>query len=554
MNWNRFSTSTKLITSFGLMAVMIAFAGWQGINGLSKLNQEMHTLYTVHALGLAGIKGAETDLHQTVFETNRVVLMNDSAQIAARAEEIKQRQASFERLLVEFQNRAVTTADRQKASDCLNAFQAVSSDQDGILNAALAHKPAEIRRLLAEVQPKVKQLIEALALLEARKLETMNAAASKAEATYISIRTVLFTVIALSVSMAFGFGFFLARLITKPLKQTVGVLQAVAQGDFTRRLEFDSDDELGQMAKALNAAISGIRNALGEVTEASNQVADAARELARASDGLAHGVQDQAASLEESAASLEELTSTVRQNSDNAKQARRQAEHARDHAENGGRVVTEAVSAMSEINLASKRIADIITTIDEIAFQTNLLALNAAVEAARAGEQGRGFAVVASEVRNLAQRSATAAREIKSLIHDSLAKVSNGSELVNRSGKTLNEIVQSVKQVTDIVGEIAAASEEQAVGIDQVNRAVVQMDRVTQANATNTEELTATAQTLSDSAQYVRGLVNRFKLVETQAHKGGGKIPAASGNRPGGQQFGANDVSPSEEPAYVEFQ
>jgi methyl-accepting chemotaxis protein len=215
---------------------------------------------------------------------------------------------------------------------------------------------------------------------------------------------------------------------------------------------------------------------------------------------------------------LEEITGTVKQNADNAKQADQLAMGSRDVAERGGQVVDTAVTAMGEINESSKKIADIITTIDEIAFQTNLLALNAAVEAARAGEQGRGFAVVASEVRNLAQRSATAAKEIKTLIQDSVSKVESGSELVTKSGETLGEIVSSVKRVTDIVGEIAAASQEQSSGIDQVNRAVTQMDRVVQTNAAQSQELSSTARSLTAQAEQLQALVARFKLAHEHAH------------------------------------
>jgi methyl-accepting chemotaxis protein len=232
--------------------------------------------------------------------------------------------------------------------------------------------------------------------------------------------------------------------------------------------------------------------------------------------------------LEETAASLEEITGTVKQNADNARQANQLAVGSRDTAEKGGEVVTQAVSAMGEINQSSKKIADIITTIDEIAFQTNLLALNAAVEAARAGEQGRGFAVVAAEVRSLAQRSATAAKEIKALIQDSVQKVQDGSELVNKSGQTLQEIVSSVKKVTDIIGEIAAASQEQSGGIDQVNKAVGQMDQVVQSNAAQTEELASTAQSLTAQARQLQALVGRFRinhrLSATQSHE---PVPSA---------------------------
>jgi methyl-accepting chemotaxis protein len=227
---------------------------------------------------------------------------------------------------------------------------------------------------------------------------------------------------------------------------------------------------------------------------------------------LSSGAQEQASSQEETSATLEEITATVKQNADNAKQANQLALGSRESAELGGEVVGSAVAAMNEINASSKKIADIITTIDEIAFQTNLLALNAAVEAARAGEQGRGFAVVAAEVRSLAQRSATAAKEIKALIQDSVRKVENGSDLVNKSGKTLGEIVASVKRVTDIVAEIAAASDQQAVGIDQVAKAMAQMDQVTQQNSAQTEELSSTAQSMSSHAEQLQALVEKFRV------------------------------------------
>jgi len=265
----------------------------------------------------------------------------------------------------------------------------------------------------------------------------------------------------------------------------------------------------------------------------SDQLADASGQLASASEEIASGAQEQASSLEETASTLEEITATVKQNSDSAQQARQLASGSKDVAEKGGQVVGTAVEAMDAINQSSKKIADIITAIDEIAFQTNLLALNAAVEAARAGEQGRGFAVVASEVRNLAQRSATAAKEIKALIQDSVKKVDTGTELVNRSGSTLQEIVTSVKRVTDIVTEIAAASREQSTGIDQVNKAVTQMDSVTQRNASQTEEMSATAQTLTEQAAQLRDLVTQFKLSQDVAtHNGGRTVAVTHGSKP----------------------
>ena len=289
-------------------------------------------------------------------------------------------------------------------------------------------------------------------------------------------------------------------------------VNAMAEGDFTQSVPPLGDDAIGQMGESLNSAITAVRTALEGVREVSVQLADSSGQLASASEEISTGAQQQASSLEETASTLEQITSTVKQNSDSAQQARQLASSSREVAEKGGQVVSTAVEAMEAINQSSKKIADIITAIDEIAFQTNLLALNAAVEAARAGEQGRGFAVVASEVRNLAQRSASAAKEIKSLIQDSVKKVDAGTELVNRSGSTLSEIVNSVKRVTDIVTEIAAASKEQTTGIEQVNIAVSQLDTVTQRNASQTEEMSATAQALTEQAGQLRDLVQGFKL------------------------------------------
>lgn len=290
------------------------------------------------------------------------------------------------------------------------------------------------------------------------------------------------------------------------------IVNSIADRNFDVEIPDLGNDAVGQVAGALQQAVSAIKDALIEVRDVAGTVSSAAEQLTSASREITSGAQSQASSLEETASSLEEITSTVKQNSDNAQQARQLANGSRDVAEKGGAVVSEAVQAMSEINQSSKKIADIITTIDEIAFQTNLLALNAAVEAARAGEQGRGFAVVAAEVRNLAQRSASAAKEIKNLIQDSVRKVENGTDLVNRSGSTLSEIVNSVKRVTDIVSEIAAASREQLSGVEQVNKAVSQMDRVTQGNAAQTEEMSGTAASLLSHSVQLSELVGRFTL------------------------------------------
>jgi methyl-accepting chemotaxis protein len=286
------------------------------------------------------------------------------------------------------------------------------------------------------------------------------------------------------------------------------------------------------MAKSLNSALEKLRTTLQQVATSASSASSSSQELSAATETLASGAQEQAASLEETSASLEEITATVRQSADNARQASQIASSSRESAEKGQGVVTSAIAAMEEINTASAKISDIISTIDEIAFQTNLLAVNAAVEAARAGEEGRGFAVVASEVRSLAQRSAGAAKEIKALIQDSLRKVERGSELVNRSGETLLSIVGSVKKVTDIVGEIAAAAEEQSTGVDQVNTAITQIDQVTQQNSAQTEELSSTAQTLSDQSARLLKLVSVFTLGQGSREPVARMEPARPSRRP----------------------
>jgi methyl-accepting chemotaxis protein len=310
--------------------------------------------------------------------------------------------------------------------------------------------------------------------------------------------------------------FLVRHYVSTPIGRLIGLAKDMAEGegDLTKRLEVQNRDEIGELAHWFNTFVAKLQEVMIEVRQAADEVTTGSQQLSAASEQMSSGAQQQASSLEETAASLEEITGTVKQNADNAKQANQLALGSRDTAERGGEVVTRAVGAMGEINNSSKKISDIITTIDEIAFQTNLLALNAAVEAARAGEQGRGFAVVAAEVRSLAQRSATAAKEIKGLIQDSVQKVQDGSELVNESGQTLQAIVSSVKKVTDIIGEIAAASQEQSSGIDQVNKAVTEMDHVVQSNAAQTEELSSTAQTLSAQAERLQELVGRFKLGE----------------------------------------
>ncbi|MGJ7527677.1 methyl-accepting chemotaxis protein [Variovorax sp. GB1P17] len=337
-------------------------------------------------------------------------------------------------------------------------------------------------------------------------------AGNTADAVYAEARLWVLGLLLGCVALGLALALWIARIVARPLAEAVKVAQSVAAGDLTSRIEAQTTDETGLLLDALRGMNDSLVKIVGEVRTGTDTIATASSQIASGNQDLSSRTEEQASSLEQTAASMEELTSTVKQNADNARQANQLAVSASEVAVKGGSVVSQVVDTMGSINASSKKIVDIIGVIDGIAFQTNILALNAAVEAARAGEQGRGFAVVASEVRSLAQRSAAAAKEIKTLIGNSVEKVEEGSKQVAEAGRTMEEIVGSVKRVTDIMGEITAASQEQTSGIEQINQAITQMDQVTQQNAALVEEASAAAQSLQEQAGSLVQAVSIFKL------------------------------------------
>jgi methyl-accepting chemotaxis protein len=564
----------KLALAFGACVLLTVAVGMLALWGMSDMDGASTRLAT-HASGRNAIKEANLGVLRASRAVRNALLDENAADVKGRIADIQTYRDDYVHALAEFEKTIETDEAKEALVELRRLDTRLRPAQDELTQLALEGKVDEAKAKLKAARAVADAVDQQIERIEKTKEQVMAAAVADNAAAYATTTRSMVMTIAVAALIGFVVAVFLTRLITQPLGESVRVLKAVAQADFTQSLTLDTKDELGDMARALNEASSQmrtavsdvrsvatamaagdltvqvrtdlpgmlgemasaladamvkVRTALDEVRAASDTVASAAQQLASASEEISSGAQEQASSLEETAASLEEITATIKQNADNAQQASQLAGGARATAENGGQVVNDAVSAMDAINESSSRIADIITTIDEIAFQTNLLALNAAVEAARAGEQGRGFAVVAAEVRNLAQRSASAAKEIKALIQDSVKKVGAGSELVSASGRTLNEIVTSVKRVTDIVAEIAAASREQSGGIEQVNKAVTQMDQVTQANASQTEEMSGTAESLAGEAGKLQALIAQFKLGEGRT-QGTSRTAAAAAPR-----------------------
>ena len=407
-----------------------------------------------------------------------------------------------------------TDEERKIYQDAVAIRNKYQDAKNQVMNAKKAGDAAEGERLYREVfEPAAKAYQEKVNELLAQQRKSIDATAARInEANARSTRLMLTLGILL---LAFGAwaAWVISRSITVPLNSALGIANTVAEGDLTTHFEEQTArDEIGDLMKALRGMNDALRRVVSQVQTGTTAIATASSEIAEGNLDLSSRTEQQASSLEETASSMEELTSTVRQNADNANQANQLAQAASDVAARGGEIVGQVVETMGSIDASSRKIVDIIGTIDGIAFQTNILALNAAVEAARAGEQGRGFAVVASEVRNLAQRSAAAAKEIKELIDNSVVQVNAGTSLVQQAGTTMGEVVTSVRRVTDIMGEITSASREQSVGIDEVNQAIGQMDQVTQQNAALVEEAAAAAASMQEQAAQLAQVAASFRL------------------------------------------
>ncbi|MGK5075921.1 methyl-accepting chemotaxis protein [Janthinobacterium sp. ZB1P44] len=505
--------ATKLILSFGAVLLLTAALGVSAIFSMARINTASTDLsdnWMPSVLAAMSMRSDVSDFRR--WELAHMLAAQDADM------------AQDETRMTETQARLKADADKYRGlisepgeKEVFERFLALN-DEFMRLHATMLSLSREMKKEEARalaVGPSAKVMTDMMATLD--KLVSINTdggvrSSASADATYAASRASLIGLLVGIVVIGMLLALWVARSVARPLIAAVGVARRVAAGDLTAHIVVRSQDETGQLMQALKDMNASLQNLVGQVRGGTDTIATASSQIAAGNQDLSSRTEEQASSLEETASSMEELTSTVKQNADNARQANTMAQTSSSIAIEGGKVVSEVVGTMASINASSRKIVDIIAVIDGIAFQTNILALNAAVEAARAGEQGRGFAVVATEVRNLAQRSAAAAKDIKVLIGDSVEKVETGSKLVGQAGRTMDDIVASITRVTDIMSEITAASSEQSAGIEQVNQAIAQMDQVTQQNAALVEEAAAAAESMQEQAASLSAVVSIFKL------------------------------------------
>lgn len=530
MNLFKMNIGTRLFFAFLVMLVLLGVISTVSWRLLDKQKNQIFEITEVFDVKIALSHRMQTSLNIAFRAANNYIIFKDAESRNKGKEIIADSRKAIDEVIDELgkfmqgeKEKAAYDSileHRKIARPQLKAvIQLVDEGKEEEAIAALKIAQASVDRWLVSAQDMVN--------LQKQIADTYN------EDTQTESKSALNLIVGLAIAaIAIGIvlGMFITRSVTRPIREAIKITETVASGDLRGVIEVHSQDETGQLMQALKVMNDSLINIVRQVRNCTDAISVGASEIAAGNIDLSSRTEQQAGSLEETASSMEELTGTVRQNADNARQANQLATTASDTATRGGTVVNQVVDTMGSINASAKKIVDIIGVIDGIAFQTNILALNAAVEAARAGEQGRGFAVVASEVRNLAQRSAAAAKEIKTLIGDSVEQVDIGTKLVDQAGATMMEVVESVNRVTDVVSEISAASQEQTEGIDQINIAIAQMDQVTQQNTALVEEAASAAESLQQQANVLVEAVSIFKLkgdVESAAHM------AATGNAMG---------------------
>ena len=514
---NQFKISTRLAGLLAALCLLVLLVGMAGLYGMGNSNAGLKTVYDDRVVPLKQIKVVADMYAVNVVDTAHKV--RDGALTPAQGLQ----SVADARKAIDLNWKAyLATQLVPEETQLVERFKPLQAKADAATDVLAGHfKSGDVAALTAfaakEMYPAIDPLQEVLGQLMQVQLDRAKAEYDSAAASFQTIRALAVTAVVAGIALAVLMGGAMIRQISRALGDAVRISDAVAQGDLTVAIHARGKDEIAHLLSGLTTMRDNLAHVVSGVRSNAQGVASASAEIASGNNDLSIRTEQQASALQETAASMEELSSTVKQNADNARQANQLAMSASTVAGQGGDVVAEVVTTMKGINDSSKKIADIISVIDGIAFQTNILALNAAVEAARAGEQGRGFAVVAGEVRNLAQRSAEAAKEIKSLITASVERVEQGSQLVDKAGTTMTEVVGAIRRVTDIMGEISAASSEQSTGVSQVGEAVTQMDQVTQQNAALVEEMAAAASSLSHQAQALVGAVAVFKLTADQA-------------------------------------
>ncbi|SOD25423.1 methyl-accepting chemotaxis protein [Variovorax sp. YR752] len=504
---------TRLGAGFATVLLLLAGIAGLGLSAMSNIQLRLDGIVNGNNVKVASVNKMLDAVRDIAILDGNLILLTDtdamreeSKKVAAARDRFTENRAVLAKLLATSDGKALLARIDEKVAVLVPLSAQLSE-------FALQNRNDEATAIfISKFQPATRALLEELDAMSQRQGKLSQEAEEEAHAGYVWSRNLMLALGALAVLLGAAIAWLITRSITRPIGEAVQVAEKVAAGDISSRIEVQSKDETGRLMLALKEMNESLVKIVSEVRTGTETIATASNQIASGNQDLSSRTEEQASSLEQTAASMEELTSTVKQNADNARQANQLAVSASEVAVKGGSVVSQVVDTMGSINTSSKKIVDIIGVIDGIAFQTNILALNAAVEAARAGEQGRGFAVVASEVRSLAQRSAAAAKEIKTLIGDSVEKVEEGSKQVAEAGRTMDEIVGSVKRVTDIMGEITAASQEQTSGIEQINQAITQMDQVTQQNAALVEEASAAAQSLQEQASSLVRAVSVFKL------------------------------------------